>query len=403
MGLDIGTGDNRWQGYSHEELYAMLHSGPGPAAAGATADRWTAMAGALSDIQQDISAGVAASGATWVGDAGDVARNALNPLGDWAHQASAAADVMRISTELQGDLLSKARADMPAPMPIPQQPTQISQLVTAQVDYELAEVASDVAAQQAFQVMAQYESGTTDNTNTLGEFDQPPTLHVDTTPITGTAIRTRSGEFESPRRGSRTPRTARTGSISNEEPVATNGNSSRATIPTEPTPPAEATSETPPPTRTSTTPNSSSTSSTSDSATPASPTEPTTPPTPPPASGTSPATGTSAATTESAAPNTSPSSAPPTDPNPTPTNQFPTQTTPTSSRDRNNANASTGGATPAAPRMPMAAVVPTARRPTRDDEPDDEHESKYLILADDIYGDRQAYSPPVIGEHRPPR
>ena len=58
MGLDIGLGDNRWQGYSHQELYTMLHAGPGPAAAGATADRWSTMAGALSDIQQDISAGV---------------------------------------------------------------------------------------------------------------------------------------------------------------------------------------------------------------------------------------------------------------------------------------------------------------------------------------------------------
>jgi len=54
--------------------------------------------------------------------------------------------------------------------------------------------------------------------------------------------------------------------------------------------------------------------------------------------------------------------------------------------------------------MPAGAVVPAARRPTRDDdEPDEEHESKYLLLADDIYGDRQAYTPPVIGEHRPQR
>jgi hypothetical protein len=47
--------------------------------------------------------------------------------------------------------------------------------------------------------------------------------------------------------------------------------------------------------------------------------------------------------------------------------------------------------------------VPTARRPNTDDEADEEHESKYLIEAEDIYGDRRSYTPPVIGESRPHR
>jgi hypothetical protein len=46
--------------------------------------------------------------------------------------------------------------------------------------------------------------------------------------------------------------------------------------------------------------------------------------------------------------------------------------------------------------------MPAARRPDTDDE-DQEHESKYLIEAEDIYGDRQSYTPPVIGESRPHR
>lgn len=131
MGLDNWSGSgsvtasgNRWQGYSHQQLYNMLHSGPGPAAAGTAADRWSSMAVALSDIQQDISSGVAASGAAWVGAAADSAHGALNPLGQWAEQASSAADVMRISAELQGDLLSKARADMPVPVAVPSRPAR---------------------------------------------------------------------------------------------------------------------------------------------------------------------------------------------------------------------------------------------------------------------------------------
>jgi hypothetical protein len=45
--------------------------------------------------------------------------------------------------------------------------------------------------------------------------------------------------------------------------------------------------------------------------------------------------------------------------------------------------------------------MPTARRPNTNDDPDEEHESKYLIEAEDIYGDRRSYTPPVIGESRP--
>ena len=46
----------RWQGYSHQQLYDMLHSGPGSQAAGTAVDRWSGLSGALADIQQDIMA-----------------------------------------------------------------------------------------------------------------------------------------------------------------------------------------------------------------------------------------------------------------------------------------------------------------------------------------------------------
>lgn len=176
----------RWQGYSHEELFRMLHSGPGSAAAGPVADRWAGMSGALAEIQQEIDDGVAASGATWLGAAGDSARGALGPLGDWADQAAAAAQVMRASTELQADLLAQARAAMPVPLAMqPGLVGQLGLLVNAQVDYEIAELASQVAAQQAYRVMAAYEAATADNTSTLGDFGRPPRVVVDTGPATG--------------------------------------------------------------------------------------------------------------------------------------------------------------------------------------------------------------------------
>lgn len=208
MNADQGTA-RRWQGYTHQELYDMLHTGPGGSAAGTAADRWSGLSSSLADIQQDISAGVTASGAAWTGGAADAARDALGPLGDWARQASNAAEVMRVSTELQGSLLGRARADMPAPVPVTAErpsglTTTIAHLFGAQTDYEIQEAASNAATQKAYQVMLDYESGTQDNTETLGEFGLPPELVVDTAPITSAGpVRVHAATTEVP-----APRTA---------------------------------------------------------------------------------------------------------------------------------------------------------------------------------------------------
>jgi hypothetical protein len=70
-----------------------------------------------------------------------------------------------------------------------------------------------------------------------------------------------------------------------------------------------------------------------------------------------------------------------------------TSTGPSDSADGSSGTAVQG---PQAQRF-TGAVVPAARRPNQQDEPDETHESKYLLEADDIYG-HQTYSPPVIGE-----
>jgi hypothetical protein len=210
LGTSAGT-DNRWQGYSHQELYDQLNSGPGAGAAGPAVDTWAGLSTALDELQADIGVGVRASGASWEGVAADSARDALGPLGDWAQQAASAADMMRVSTELQAGLLAKARADMPAPIKVTaEQPngivTALQHLIGEQTDHEIQEASANAAEQKAFQVMAQYESGTSDNTATLGDFGQPPELIVDTTPITANRTRVRGPRTSSePARGTMTP------------------------------------------------------------------------------------------------------------------------------------------------------------------------------------------------------
>ena len=174
---------HRWSGYSHEELYEQINSGPGPKASHASMERWQGVSAALTEINADLHAGVLRSGACWEGSAADKARMGINPLAAWADDARAGAEVMRISAELQADYIAKARADMPPPVKVTaEEPnllvSALTNLVGGQTDYEAQEKAQNAAEQRAREVMTTYASSTMSNTSTLGQFHQPPQLVI---------------------------------------------------------------------------------------------------------------------------------------------------------------------------------------------------------------------------------
>ncbi|MDU0292181.1 PPE domain-containing protein [Saccharothrix longispora] len=174
---------HRWSGYSHEELYQAINSGPGPQASHSSMERWAGVSAALAEINSELHAGVLRSGASWEGAAADKARVGINPLASWADDARAGSEVMRVSAELQADYISKARSDMPPPVPVTAEKpnllvSAITTLIGGQTDYELQEKASNAAEQRAREVMTTYASSTTSNTNTLGQFHQPPQLVI---------------------------------------------------------------------------------------------------------------------------------------------------------------------------------------------------------------------------------
>jgi hypothetical protein len=289
---------------------------------------------------------------------------------------------------------------MPAPVAVPQQ-SQISQLVTSQVDHEVAEMASQVAAQQAFQVMAQYEAATTDNVSTLGEFSEPPKLVVDTTPVTGATVRRSSGIAEPSRSPSFRSRSV-SGPTSRSTSGSVSGSVSRdertgSSSPREGASPTSATGEDAA-RRSSGSPAG---TTSSEEVTPASATTSsdglpvktaTSSFTGPDHVVGSPTIGESSTTLSSAHVKPLVGQA-------TPSSNG--QVTPSAAGDRNRKTSGAAGAVVPQPadRFSGAAVVPAARRPGEEDEPDEiVHESKYLLEADDIYGSGQLYSPPVIGE-----
>ncbi|WP_434438644.1 PPE domain-containing protein [Lentzea sp. E54] len=180
--------DHRWQGYSHKELYERIHAGPGASASFASMERWQGVSAALTEINDDLHSGIALSGASWTGKAADMAQAGLNPIAAWADSARTGADVMRYSAELQAGYVSKARADMPAPVAVTaEQPgalvTGITHLFGGQTDHEKQEAAQDAAERRAREVMSTYASSTTANTSTLGQFSQPPQLQISGTGV----------------------------------------------------------------------------------------------------------------------------------------------------------------------------------------------------------------------------
>jgi hypothetical protein len=175
------TDGTRWRGFSHEDLYKMLHDGPGAAASAAPSRRWAEVAATLTEISQDLKKALDLTGAGWTGAAAGAAYERLSTTVDWASTTGSSAAEMRVSVEDQAGHIAKARAAMPAPEGVPAaapDPT-VAPAVTvlqAQTDAEPAEAAASSAEEKAVAVMTAYENDTNTTTAALATFTSPPPL-----------------------------------------------------------------------------------------------------------------------------------------------------------------------------------------------------------------------------------
>ncbi|ASO22579.1 hypothetical protein FHR81_004063 [Actinoalloteichus hoggarensis] len=176
------SGRHRWNGYTHQELYEKINAGPGPSASEASADRWLAVARALTTISADVQHALVKSGSRWTGAAADGTRAGLHPLGQWAIEARGSAEAMRAAAEQQAENIGKARSDMPAPVAAPSgQPSEaggLSGLFSGQIDFEIREALSEAAEERAFEVMNNYEISTAGITGSLSPFTRPPDVVI---------------------------------------------------------------------------------------------------------------------------------------------------------------------------------------------------------------------------------
>ncbi|CRK60435.1 hypothetical protein [Alloactinosynnema sp. L-07] len=189
---------HRWRGYDHPTLHEMINSGPGAAASTPQTAYWEKLQSELAEIDGDLSRKLSELNTAWEGAAGESANAGLTPLQQWATDAESGASGMRASTEYQADIVSRARAEMPEPVPVttPQpsgwqmaaagaalltgNPGPAAIVAGQAMDHEAQEAKQDAAAQKAVDTMDSYQSSSEFNRNTLGTFVPPPDVVVAT-------------------------------------------------------------------------------------------------------------------------------------------------------------------------------------------------------------------------------
>jgi hypothetical protein len=188
----------RWKGHDHPALHKMINAGPGAGASDEQTQYWTGLTEELAAVDADLNKALTDLKASWTGSASENANNSMTPLQLWASDAQSGSSVMRASTEDQAQFISTARAEMPPPVEVTTPQPSTWQVVTAgaaaltgnpgpaamvamqAADNESQERARDAAAQKAVDTMQTYESMSEWNSNTLGSFEAPPDVVVDT-------------------------------------------------------------------------------------------------------------------------------------------------------------------------------------------------------------------------------
>jgi hypothetical protein len=106
----------RWEGYSHEEIYAAVHRGPGAAVSKPAEDAWKEAEALILRIDDRIAAAMAGSAAGWEGSAAEASRAAMTPLGQWALDAARNAKLTAGAVTGQGLQANYVRENMPEPL-----------------------------------------------------------------------------------------------------------------------------------------------------------------------------------------------------------------------------------------------------------------------------------------------
>ncbi|MCH6168506.1 PPE domain-containing protein [Pseudonocardia alaniniphila] len=177
--------DIRWEGFSHEEIYAAVQQGPGRSVSTAAEAAWAATEALILSIDERIATAMARSAGGWEGSAADASRTAMTPLGQWALDAANDAKITAQAVTSQGEQARELRNAMPEPNAA-QLDAEYERALTDPTyifhgldDLQAAEQESANRAARAVDLMNGYTNNSYENRRHMDYWTLPPQVTVE--------------------------------------------------------------------------------------------------------------------------------------------------------------------------------------------------------------------------------
>jgi len=176
--------DVRWEGYSHEEIYARVQQGPGRLASSDAETAWSTVESTIRTVDAQLTRAVNRIGAGWQGRAADAVHGGMTVMSNWALDAAGDATLTRNGITAQAEQAARLRTAMPPPRTdewnrMVHEEVPAVGLMSATGDLGALEerMANDRA--MAVDLMNRYSSQSSDNQRMMNYWTQPPTVVVE--------------------------------------------------------------------------------------------------------------------------------------------------------------------------------------------------------------------------------
>jgi hypothetical protein len=184
MGTE-GMSDVRWEGFTHEEIYARVQQGPGRAASADAEAAWSTVETTIRDVDEQLTRAVKQVGAGWQGAAADNVDGGMRAMSNWALDAAGDAQLTKNGIAAQAEQAGFVRAAMPPPRTA-EWNDAVGRAMTeagfvpgfADVGALEEQMANDRA--RAVEIMNHYSTRSSENQQMMNYWTQPPTVVVET-------------------------------------------------------------------------------------------------------------------------------------------------------------------------------------------------------------------------------
>ena len=184
--------DVRWEGYSHEEIYARVQQGPGRGASADAEAAWATVEDTIRAVDAQLARAVRQIGAEWQGRAAEAVQRGMTVMSNWALDAAGDAALTKIGISAQAEQAGRLRSAMPPPRTAERDRILHEEvpglgLMSAMGDLGAVEerMANDHAV--AVDMMNRYSSQSSDNQRLMNYWTQPPTVVVEVAATPSTA------------------------------------------------------------------------------------------------------------------------------------------------------------------------------------------------------------------------